>query len=309
MSNSPGTTATQEIDKQRLVKLAGIASVAAAIFLLAIKSVAWYHTGSVAMLGSLLDSLLDCAASTINLIFIQNAMRPVDREHRFGHGKAEPLGGILQAILIAASALFLISEAIRRFIHPEMPMDTTLGITVMIVSCIVVGALIAFQHHAIKHTGSLIVSGDAVHGLGDLVINLGVIASLVLGGVFATPLIDPLVAIGLSFVLVRGAWLIGSEAVNQLMDREFSEEERSSIRDIAVSHPLVASIHDLRTRRAGLDAFIQLHIEMPGDIELTHAHQVADEVEAAIKAAFPGAEVFIHQDPKGVERVNAFLRS
>lgn len=309
MSNSPNSTAAQEIDKQRLVKLAGIASVAVAVFLFALKTIAWLHTGSVAMLGSLLDSLLDCAASTINLLFLNKAMRPVDHDHRFGHGKAEPLGGILQAILIAASALFLISEAVRRFIHPEMPTDTTLGIAIMAVSCLVVGMLIAFQRYAIKHTGSLIVSGDALHGLGDLVINLGVIAALVLGNLFKTPLIDPLVAIGLSIILIRGAWLIGSESINQLMDREFSEDERSSIRDIAVSHPLVANIHDLRTRRAGFDAFIQLHIEMPGDIDLTRAHQVADEVEAAIKAAFPDAEVFIHQDPKGLEPVNAFLRS
>lgn len=295
--------------KQRLLNLAGLASVGAAVFLFIIKAIAWFHTGSVAMLGSLLDSLLDFIASTINLFFLRSAMRPVDHEHRFGHGKAEPLGGILQAILICGSALFLISEAVRRIIEPRLPEDTLLGIIIMLVSCVVVGLLVAFQRYTIRQTGSLIVTGDALHGFGDLVINLGVVAALLLSDYLDAPIIDPVVAIALAAVLIRGAWHIAIESIHQLMDREFSEEERNRIRDIALQHPMVANIHDLRTRRAGFDAFIQLHIELPGDIDLTLAHKVADEVEHAINAAFPDAEVFIHQDPKGLERVDPFLRS
>lgn len=306
---SPSPSVSSDPQLKRLLTLAGIASVAAALFLLLIKVIAWFHTGSVAMLGSLLDSLLDTIASMINLFFLRSAMQPVDHEHRFGHGKAEPLGGILQAALISGSALFLIAEAVRRIIHPQLPEDTLLGIGVMLVSCAVVGLLILFQRHTIRKTGSLIVSGDALHGFGDLVINIGVIIALLLSEYLRTPLIDPLVAIALAGILLRGAWGIAIEAVHQLMDREFSEAERDKVREIAMAHAMVANIHDLRTRRAGFDAFIQLHIELPGDIDLSEAHRVADEVEAAIKQAFPDAEVFIHQDPKGEERVDAFLRT
>lgn len=309
MMNPNAKTRTLTDSNQNLLRLAGIASVAVAIFLLIVKSGAWFYTGSVSMLGSLLDSLLDCAASTINLIFLHNAMRPVDREHRFGHGKLEPLGGIIQAMLIGGSAVFLISEAVRRILEPKLPEDTTLGIGIMILSCLVVGLLVVFQRYTIRRTGSLIVSGDALHGFGDITINLGVIAALFFGNYFHSPFVDPVVAIALAFILIYGAWSIGAQSIHQLMDREFSEQERTHIRDIALEHPLVSNIHDLRTRRAGFDAFIQMHIEIPGELDLTSAHKIADEVEAAIKRAFPDAEVFIHQDPKGMERIDAFLRT
>lgn len=299
----------EDQDKKRLLRHAGIASVAVAAFLFAIKALAWLETGSVSMLGSLLDSLLDIVASVMNLILLHSALRPVDHEHRFGHGKAEPLGGVIQAMLIGGSALFLLAESIRRIIEPSLPDNTGLGIAIMLVSCVMVSLLVWFQHYTIRKTGSLIVTGDALHGFGDIMINLGVIAALFLSRYFDAPLIDPLVAILLAFVLFRGAWEIGLQSINQLMDREFSEQERLQIRELALSHPGVTNIHDLRTRRAGFSAFIQMHLEMDGDMNLTCAHKVADDVEATIQQTFPDAEVFIHQDPKGIERINSFLRS
>ncbi len=140
-------------------------------------------------------------------------------------------------------------------------------------------------------------------------INLGVIAALYLSDWLAAPVIDPLVALALAMVLIRGAWSIAARSIRQLMDTEFSEQDRSQIRQLALAHPQVSDIHDLRTRRAGFTAFIQLHLEMDGEISLTRAHDIADQVEATIQQAFPDAEVFIHQDPAGAERINAFLRS
>jgi ferrous-iron efflux pump FieF len=261
------------------------------------------------MLGSLLDSILDTAASTINLLFVRYALQPADGRHRFGHGKAEPLGGLFQAMIIGASAIFLAFESSRRLMDPVMPTHTGLGVTIMLISSVVIAALVLFQRHVVKQTDSMVVEADALHGFGDIVINLGVIFALVVSTRFDAPYIDAIVGIVLSGVLLRGAWHICQRAMRHLMDEEFSEQDRHKIQDIIASHPRANAIHDLRTRRAGLSSFIQLHLELDGDMKLSQAHIIADEVEALILQEFPDAEVLIHQDPQGEEPVPSFLRT
>ena len=295
--------------KARLMTLATGASVLVAATLIGIKGVAWWQTGSVAMLGSLLDSLLDGLAAGINLFFVRRAIQPASHQYRFGHGKAEPIGGMFQAIIIGASALFLIAECVSRFLEPAIPTNTRLGIIIMVVASALVGALVLFQRFVAKRTGSLIVSADALHGLGDVGINIGVIVALLVSTRLDAPFVDPIIGILLALVLIRGAWEIGTNAIRQLMDEEFSEEERRQIREIALEHPEVADIHDLRTRRAGLTAFIQFHIELDGNLRLIEAHEISDEVEMAVRQAFPDAEVLIHEDPEGAETVTQFLRA
>lgn len=296
-------------DKARLMKLATGASVVVASVLIGIKGVAWWQTGSVAMLASLLDSVLDGLAAGINLFFVRRALRPASKQYRFGHGKAEPIGGMFQAIIIGASALFLVSECVRRLLEPSLPTNTQLGIAIMVVASLLVGVLVMFQRYVVKRTGSLIVSGDALHGIGDVGINVGVILALLISTRFDAPYVDPVIGILLALVLARGAWEIGSTAIRQLMDVEFSEEERQQIRDIALEHSEVSDIHDLRTRRAGLSSFIQFHIEMDGSMSLTRAHEISDQVELAVREAFPDSEVLIHEDPEGAESIPQFLRA
>ncbi|MCP3908509.1 MAG: cation diffusion facilitator family transporter [Oceanicoccus sp.] len=312
MISSPDKALIKSIDKnkkEQLLKLATNASVVVALILVVIKAIAWAKTGSVAMLGSLLDSVLDAAAAFINMYFIRSAMQPADAEHRFGHGKAEPIGGMFQAMIIGGSAVFLMAESVRRLINPEFPVNTELGISIMLVSSAMVAVLVLIQRYVVKRTGSVIVAGDALHGFGDIAINLGVILALVLSGLLNSPLIDPVIAIVLACVLIRGAWSIGKNAIEQLMDTEFSEEEREHIRTLAKQHARVNDIHDLRTRRAGLSAFIQFHLEMDGEMNLNQAHAIADEIEQLIQQEFPNTEVLIHQDPQGIEEVDPFLRS
>lgn len=291
------------------MKLATGASVLVATVLVVIKGIAWISTGSVAMLGSLLDSLLDSIASILNLLFVRRALRPADRSHRFGHGKAEPMGGLFQAMIIGASALFLIAESVRRFFEPQMPDNSMLGVIIMVIASLTVGALVLFQRYVVNRTDSMVISADALHGFGDIMINIGVIIALLASNWFNAPFIDPIVGILLAGVLIRGAWEIAGNASRQLMDAEFSPEDRNRIREIALEHPQINDIHDLRTRRAGLDSFIQLHIELDGNMNLREAHEIADEVELAIQNAFPEAEVLIHQDPHGIEEVSQFLRA
>src|SRR5499427_275792 len=285
----------------RLRRAATYASVAVAAVLISVKFAAWLETGSVALLGSLVDSLLDAAASLINLVAVRHAMSPADREHRFGHGKAEPLAVLGQSAFMTGSAMLLLAEAVRRLITP-LPVDNPpVGIAVMIFSIVVTIGLVLFQRHVVRRTGSIAISADELHYRSDLVLNLSVIAALVLGSAFDLPLLDPLFGGAIGIWIVYSAVRLARLSLFQLMDHELPDDEREKIRGMAQSHPDVAAAHDLRTRVAGPTSFIQIHIEMDGAMSLIRAHEISDEVEAELRAAYPHAEVIIHQDPEGIE--------
>lgn len=285
----------------RLMKLATAASVVVAVSLIGIKLVAWLLTDSVSVLSSLIDSMMDVLASLINLFAVHQALQPPDREHRFGHGKAEPLAGLGQSAFIAGSAALLTIEAVRRLFHPQPVAAVEVGIGVMLVSIVLTLALVTLQRYVVRKTNSTAVGADALHYQTDILINGSVIASLALSHWLDLHLADPVFAIAIAAYLLRGAWLISRRSLDVLMDREFPDDDRMRIKDIALSHPEVTGMHDLRTRQAGIRQFIQLHLEMDGDKRLGEAHEIADEVEAWIRDVYPGAEVIIHQDPEGLQ--------
>ncbi len=285
----------------RLRRAATYASVAVAAVLIAVKFAAWLETGSVALLSSLVDSLLDAAASLVNLIAVRHAMSPADREHRFGHGKAEPLAVLGQSAFITGSALLLLAEAVRRLISPAAIENPPAGIAVMIFSIALTIGLVIYQRYVVRRTGSIAITADELHYRSDLVLNLSVIAALVLGTALDQPILDPLFGAAIGVWIIYSAVRLAHLSLFQLMDHELPDDEREKIREIAQSHPDVVAAHDLRTRTAGPTAFIQLHIEMDGAMSLERAHEISDEVEAKLRAAYPNAEVIIHQDPEGVE--------
>jgi ferrous-iron efflux pump FieF len=283
------------------MKRATTASVAVAALMIAIKLVAWILTDSVSLLSSLLDSVLDAAASILNLMAVRQAFVPADREHRFGHGKAEPLAGLGQAAFIGGSAVLLFIEAVHHLSDPALPANSAIGIAVMAVAIAITLGLVAYQRYVIRHTGSVVVSADELHYRSDVILNASVILSLLISTATGWPYADPLFGIAIGLWIIYGAWQVASKALVQLMDHELPDAERARIRAIAQAHPEVTAVHDLRTRAAGPTAFIQVHLEMDGDMTLAHAHRVADEVEAALLQAFPHTEVMIHQDPSGIE--------
>jgi ferrous-iron efflux pump FieF len=285
----------------RLRRRATYASVVVAALLIAVKFAAWLETNSVALLSSVIDSLLDAAASLVNLIAVRQAMMPPDREHRFGHGKAEPLAVLGQSAFITGSALWLMAEAVRRLIAPVPVANPPAGIAVMVFSIIVTLFLVLYQRHVVRRTGSIAVSADELHYRSDIVLNLGVIAALGLSALFGLRILDPLFGAAIGIWIIWSAVGLARLSLTQLMDRELSDDEREKIREIAQSHPDVSAAHDLRTRVAGPTAFIQIHIEMAGEMNLIRAHQISDEVEAMLRAAYPNAEIIIHQDPEGIE--------
>ena len=286
-----------------LVRAASYASVAIATFLVVIKLMAYLMTHSVAMLASLIDSLLDVAASCVNMVAIRHALVPADKEHRFGHGKAEPLAGLAQSAFIAGSALFLIVESGDRLFNPRILEHGTVGLTVMVISMVLTIALVIYQRYVIKKSRSIAIRADSLHYVGDILVNLAIIAAFALSLYLDWYIADPLFALGVAGYVLYNAWEIVKVSLDQLMDRELPDEERTRITGIAMAHPDVRNLHELRTRSSGYTTFIQMHIEMDPEITLVRAHAISDEVEAELHRAFPNSEVIIHEDPLGLEKV------
>ncbi len=306
---SAETVAVNQIssaEAERLKRLATYAAVAVAGTLIGIKLWAWAATNSVAMLAALVDSTLDLVASGLNLLAVRHALTPADREHRFGHGKAEALAGLGQAAFIGGSAVFLLFQSLERLAVPEPVQRSTIGLAVIGVSFVLTIALVLFQRYVISRTRSLAIGADYLHYATDLATNLAVVAALVVSGLWGWSAADPLFGLAIAAVIAWGAFKILRGAYDELMDRELDDADRQRIKDIVNRHAGVESLHDLRTRRAGHRSFIQLHLELPPQMTLLEAHRIADEVENAIMAAFPDAEVITHQDPAGVEMVHSF---
>jgi len=280
----------------RLLRLATYASVGTALLLIAGKLVAALLTGSVSVLASLIHSMMDVAASIINLLAVHYSLQPPDREHRFGHGKAEPLAGLVQAAFIAGSALFLILHAVDRLLHPQPLNDALIGVGVLLFSILATALLLLFQHHVIRRTQSTAIRADALHYATDLLTNGATIVALGLA-MLGWPMVDPLFAIGIAVYILYSAGHIGYESIQLLMDRELPPEVHARIREIVRSHDLVRGVHDVRTRRSGQTYFIQLHLMLDDQMPLVEAHRVADEVEAALMSVYPNADILIHQDP------------
>lgn len=297
---TPGDIASTPREMGRLMRAATYASVGAASLLVVVKAGAWVMTDSVSMLSTLVDSLLDVLASLVNLFAVRHALTPADAEHRFGHGKAEPLAGLGQAAFISGSAMFLFVEAGQRFLEPRPVANSAVGIGVMVFSIVVTLVLVGFQRYVIRRTSSVAITADSLHYVGDVLVNISVIVALVLSATLGLAWADPLFGAGIAVYILYCAWQIAREALNLLMDREFPDEDREYIRRIALAHPEVRDMHDLRTRSSGPHSFIQLHLELDRDLTLIDAHTISDQVEMEIRRAFPNAEVLIHQDPAGV---------
>lgn len=301
-SNSPLQRAAVDIeDAAPLMRRAAYASVSVALVLIAVKLAAGLYTGSVAILSSLVDSVLDMVASLVNLLAIRQALQPADRRHRFGHGKAEAIGSLAQAAIILGSAAFIIFEAATLLVEPRPVSNTGAGIGVMAFSIVLTLGLVAYQRHVIRRTGSTAIAADSLHYAGDLLINISVIVALLIVSVTGFVYADPLFAIGIAVFLIWNAWTILRTALDTLMDSELPDQDRALITDIINAHDDVCGVHDMRTRSAGAAAFIQVHIDLPPDISLKRAHDISDQIEQALLGRYPGAEIIIHADPLGVD--------
>ncbi|GFM51882.1 Cation efflux protein [Pseudomonas cichorii] len=283
----------------RLLRLATRASLLVASTLIIAKGVAWWFSGSVSLLAGLTDSLLDGAASFLNLLAVHYALRPADEDHRYGHGKAEALSGMAQALFIAVSAGLIALQAIQRIQHPEPLGAAGLGIAVMVLSLVLTLALLWLQHKVIKETGSAAIRADSLHYRSDLLLNFSILLALTLT-LFGWQQLDAYFGLGIAVYILWSAFQIARETVSVLMDEELPTDVSQHMLELACGVPGVLGAHDLRTRISGNRWFVQLHLELPGSLTLSVAHALCDQVENAIHQQYPKAEVLVHADPQEV---------
>ena len=288
----------------RLMRAATIVAMSAAVLMIAIKGAAYVTTNSVALLSSLADSALDLLASALNYFAVRHALTPADKEHRFGHGKAEPLSALGQSAFVAGSAVLIAAEAASRFRSPIVVEQGNVGLIVMVVATVITLALVTFQKFVVRKTGSTAIGADSLHYTGDVLMNLSVMAAIYASTALNFPLADPIFGAGIAIFLLINAVRIGYSAIGDLMDQEMPTADRDKIIAIVKTDPAVRNIHEMRTRTSGVQSFIQMHIVLDQSLTLMEAHRISDNVEDAVLAAYPGADVIIHQDPEGVAEVH-----
>ena len=285
--------------ESRLARSAAFASIATALFLIALKLWASWRTGSSAMLGSLADTALDLVASFATLLGVWIASHPADDNHRFGHGKAEALAAVFQVMLIGLSAAGIALNSVQQLIAGTRTQAAPEGIAVSVIAIAATLALLAWQRHVIKRTGSVAIAADHTHYQSDLMLNLAVIAALALDQYAGITGIDPLFGIGIALWLAWGAWRAGRQAIDQIMDREWPEDKRLRFVELAARHPELSNLHDLRTRTSGNRDFVQFHVDLPGTMTVAQSHDIIERVEADLMQHFPRMELLIHIDPEG----------
>ncbi len=286
-------------ERSKLSTRAALASVSAALLLIALKAWAAAETSSMAMLGSLVDTGLDLIASLVTLAGVRIAAVPADSDHRFGHGKAEALVALFQIVLIAISAGWIAYRSAQRLLSGAATGSAELGINVSLAAIAVTFVLILYQRRIIARTGSIAIATDRAHYQSDLLLNGSVIAALALDQYAGLVGADAVFGLLIAVWLIHGAWSNSARAIDQLMDREWPEAQRAAFLAAASEYPELAGLHDLRTRTSGSSNFVQFHVWVPGDWTISDAHGRMDAVEEALQARFPATEILIHLDPEG----------
>lgn len=293
---------------QVLVKKSTYFVLLSALLLILIKGLGWWLTNSMSLLASLLDSSVDFLASATNFALVRYAFKPADKEHTFGHGKAESLAALAQSAFIIGSAAFLFLNGIKSLMNPSEVVAPTIGAVVTLVSIVITVLLVSYQRWVIGQTQSQAVKADMLHYASDLLTNIAVLLALFLswsGFVYA----DALFAIMIAGYIAYSAVKIGFVAIQSLLDHALPEHDNARILAVASAPTQVLGIHDLKTRQSGPLKFIQLHLELPADMTLGQAHAIADQVEHQLRTEFSPAEVIIHQDPISEARLSERLTS
>jgi ferrous-iron efflux pump FieF len=277
-------------------------SLIVAVSLVAVKFAAWLATGSVALLASAVDALVDTGSSLVTYFGVRYAGRPPDWDHRFGHGKGEAIAGLTQATFLAGAAVVLAIQSIERFVFPEPSALLDIGITVIVCSLLAAAALVTMQSWVVRKTGSTAIAADRTHYITDIVVNAGVLAALGITRLTGWERADPAIAFMIAGYIMWNAYHLAGDVLTQLLDRELPEEDRQRIRAVVLACSGASAIHDLRTRHAGDRTFVEFHLEVDGSLSVTQGHAIGDAAETAVETLLPGTvEVTAHLEPFGID--------
>ncbi|WP_032092550.1 cation diffusion facilitator family transporter [Necropsobacter rosorum] len=281
------------------VKKAANLAVLTALVLILAKGVAWWQTGSVSMLASITDSLLDLLASCMNMLILRFALMPADHNHSFGHGKAESLAALAQSAFISGSAIFLLLQGIHRLNTPQPLSNTALGIAVTLFSIVATLGLVCYQSRVIRQTDSPAIKADRLHYQTDLLMNIAILLSLGLSA-YGFIAADALFAILIAVYILFNAGKMLFDAVQLLLDQALPPTEIQRIEQLILSDPQILGFHDLRTRRSGAVRFIQFHLELDDHLSFLQAHAITDQLERRLRELFAQVDIVIHHEPTSV---------
>jgi ferrous-iron efflux pump FieF len=284
-----------------LRRLASNIVLGAALALIAAKLWGWLATGSVALLTSGADSIVDALAAMATFFGVRFAQRPADSMHRYGHGKGEALAAFTQAILLAGAAMVLAAQSLWRLIYPDPLREIGLGLWIAAGGVVISSLLAVMQTWIVRRTGSTAIAADRAHYLMDVVLNGAVFAALAVTHATGWQRVDPVAALLIACYMIAVAARIARSASTLLLDHELPLELRERIKQVAVSCCGVRGIHDLRTRDAGDRVFVEFHLEVDGRLSVDEGHSIVDAAEHAIAGLFPKeTEVIGHVEPAGI---------
>ena len=295
MQVTPSSTNTHA----RWLRLATQASLGVALVLIVVKLGGWWLTESVSLLASLLDSSADLVASLLTFLAVRWALIPPDHDHRFGHGKAEALAALAQSMFILGSAVMLALQAVGHLTNPQPIQNTELGMAVMLFSMLLTALLVTFQYSVVRRTGSTAIRADALHYATDLLGNLAVVVALLLSA-WGWARADALIGLLIAAYVAWSAVQIVRDALNQLMDRELSDDIVQQARSIVLGVDGILDIASLRTRQSGNVYFFEIYIVLDDSLPLRSAHELGDKVRAALHQTYPTADIMIHEEPASV---------
>ncbi len=281
---------------------AGIVSISSAVGLCAAKLAVGLFTGSLGVLSSAFDSLADIFMSAVNLFSIRQSMQPPDAKHPYGHGKVEALATLFQGAVIAYTGVWVMREGYTRLLSGKAPESADGGIAIMLVGVFASLAITRYLRRVGRETGSSVLTADALHFATDVYTNGGILAALVVFRFTGWKWIDPGIALLVGIYILYAAGKLLFEAAQELLDRTLPDETVARIREVIESHkPMLVDYHDLRTRRAGSECHVDLHVVLCREATVEDAHSVADHLEKEIGALLGNANVVTHIDPCKVE--------
>ena len=281
------------------VVLAATLSVTVASILVVLKGAVMLMSGSLSILAALTDSGLDLVASLITFAAVRYAKTPPDKEHPFGHGKAEAFSALFQAGLVFASGALIMQDCIVHILHPQPVRDSGWAIMALVISVILTFGLVMVQTRVLRDEASVAVSADRMHYVTDLVTNVVAIVGVAVAAL-GFPIADTVAGFAMAAWFLWGAVSVLREAADHLMDRAMSDEDVARIRERVLSDAAVRGLHQVRTRMAGPYVLIQMHVELDPHLNLVQAHRIIISAEKRLIEAFPNADIIIHPDPQGM---------
>ena len=295
--------------KQKTARLSVISNTG----LVFLKLVVGIGIGSVSIISEAIHSSMDLIAAIIAFFAVRKSSEPPDPEHGFGHGKFEDISGLVEALLIFIAAVLIIYESVKKLLGEQAESLSTelliAGILVMAFSALVNWYVSSRLMKVAKETDSIALESDAWHLRTDVYTSLGVFCGLILIRLTGITLLDPLFAIGVAVVILKAAYDLTRRSLSDLIDQSLPPEDETRIKDIICAHSgEYAGFHELRTRRAGPEVFIEFHLVMPKNISVEVSHDLEDHLEADLRLEYPRSTITIHVEPcnEGCTRCGSF---